>query len=249
MCFVLGFSPSWKVPVRSGGAEPTAHSCGPPHERSQLPGDYRAPGAWGGGRSTRAVALSSLPCLTPPFMSASLATLSFPPLPLLSLHLASFPCLPPSPSHRTWLCWLPLHPSCHPSSRTLRFHPPTPSRLLPPPLRWRPAPTPALPLCHLLPQPKTSHCHGAKARGGTNFPQVFSVHVQKAFPPFFHPSWCPHQAASKVTPLPGCTPALSQPGILLPPPSASWKQRARDAGGPRCPSLLLPPTFLFFSSS
>lgn len=114
MCFVLGFSPSWKVPVRSGGAEPTAHSCGPPHERSQLPGDYRAPGAWGGGRSTRAVALSSLPCLTPPFMSASLATLSFPPLPLLSLHLASFPCLPPSPSRCTWLCWLPLHPSCHP---------------------------------------------------------------------------------------------------------------------------------------
>lgn len=59
------------------------------------------------------MALSSLPCLTLPFISASLAMLSFPPLPLLSLHLASFPCLPPSPSHCTWLCWLPLHCSCH----------------------------------------------------------------------------------------------------------------------------------------
>lgn len=59
------------------------------------------------------MALSSPPCLTPPFISASLATLSFPLLPLLSLHLASFPCLPPSPSHCTWLCWLHLHCSCH----------------------------------------------------------------------------------------------------------------------------------------
>lgn len=186
MCFVLGFSPSWKVPVRSGGAEPTAHSCGPPHERSQLSGDYRAPGAWGGGRSTRAVALSSLLCLAPPFMSASLATLSFPLLPLLSLHLASFPCLPPSPSHCTWLCWLPLHCSCHPPPRTLHFHPSAPSRLLPPPLHCRPASTPALPFHHLPPQPKTSSCHGGKENFSTKIPQVFSVHVQKAFPLFSH---------------------------------------------------------------
>lgn len=97
----MGFSPSWKVPVRSGGAEPTAHSCGPPHERSQLLGDYRAPGAWGGGRSTRAVALSSLPCLTPPFISASLATLSFSSaaFALFALGLFSLPSPQPFSQH------------------------------------------------------------------------------------------------------------------------------------------------------
>lgn len=210
MCFVLGFSPSWKVPVRSGGAEPTAHSCGPPHERSQLLRDYRAPGAWGGGRSTRAVALSSLPCLTPPFISASLATLSFPPLPLLSLHLASFPCLPPSPSHCTWLCWLPLHCSCH----SLLLDPvlSSPNPQLPAHTLLHQCPgshVPDVPLHHLPPQPKTSLSNRGRRGVVQNLPQVFSICVQKAFPPFptcpdvptrllpgSHPSLCCHSQAS-----------------------------------------------------
>lgn len=148
------------------------------------------------------MALSSLPCLTPPFMSASLAMLSFPPLPLLSLHLASFPCLPPSPSRCTWLCWLPLHHSCRPPQGPCAFIPWPPATCSP--LHWRPAPTAALPFHHLLPHLKTSHCHGVKKRSGTKPPRVFSIHVQKALPSFFHQSCCPHQAASRVISLPRC---------------------------------------------
>lgn len=221
MCFALGFSPSWKVPVRSSGAEPTAHSCGPPHERSQLPGDYRAPGAWGGGRSTRAVALSSLPCLTPPFMSASLAMLSFPPLPLLSLHLASFPCLPPSPSRCTWLCWLPLHHSCRPPQGPCAFIPWPPATCSP--LHWRPAPTAALPFHHLPPHLKTSHCHGVKKRSGTKSPSGVLHPCSKSSSLFLPSVLLSPPDCFQSHPPPEMCPALSQPGILLSHPSTPSK--------------------------
>lgn len=110
------------------------------------------------------------------------------------------PALPTAPGCAGCLCTAPVT-----RPRTLRFHPPTPSRLLPPPLHWRPAPTPALPLHHLPPQSKTSHCHGGNERGGTKSPQVFSVHVQKAFPPFSHQSRCPTRL------LPGSSPSSGVP--------------------------------------
>lgn len=163
------------------------------------------------------MALSSLPCLTPPFMSASLATLSFPPLPLLSLHLASFPCLPPSPSHCTWLCWLPLHHSCHPPSQDPVLSSPDPQP---------PAPTsPALASCpHAGSAPPSSPspaqnlplpCGGR--RGVAQSPPRCSPSMsKKSFSPFL---------PSVLLSSPGCfqghsplrvCPALSQPGILFP---------------------------------
>lgn len=108
--FCVGFSPSWKVPLCGAAGLSRPHTAAGHHMRGgSSPGITEPREPQGVGRSTRAVALSSLPCLTPPFMSASLDTLSFSPPPLLSLHLASFPCLPPTPSLFTWLCWLPLH--------------------------------------------------------------------------------------------------------------------------------------------
>lgn len=142
------------------------------------------------------MALSSLPCLTPPFISASLATLSFPPLPLLSLHLASFPCLPPSPSHCTWLCWLPLHCSCH-------------SLLLDPVLSSpNPQLPPSCPHARCAPPSSPSPAQNLslqwrKERSSTkSAPGVLHL-CPKSFFPFPHLSWRPHQAASRLTSFPG----------------------------------------------
>lgn len=155
------------------------------------------------------MALSSLPCLTPPFISASLATLSFPPLPLLSLHLASFPCLPPRPSHCTWLCWLPLHGSCHspppgpcafiPRPPAVCSHPPAPvscprARCAPPS-----SPSPA----QNLPLPWGKERSSTKSALGVLHP------CPKSFSPFPHLSWCPHQAASRLASFPGVSCAVT----------------------------------------
>lgn len=222
MCFVLGFSPSWKVPVRSGGAKPTAHSCGPPHEKSQLPGDYRAPGAWGGGRSTRSMGLSSLPCLTPPFMSASLATLfSSAAFALFALGLFSLPSPQPFPLHLAVLA----------ASAPLLSPPQDPALSSPDP--QPPAPTsPALASC-----PYTSSAPPSSPSPAQNLPLPWAEGEEwhKVPPGVLHPcpeSFSPFLPSVLLSP-PGCfqdhspprvCPALSQPGILLPPPSASWKQ-------------------------
>lgn len=162
------------------------HTAAGHHMRgASSPGITEPREPWGGGRSTRAVALSSLPCLAPPFMSASLATLSFPPPPLLSLHLASFPCLPPTPS--------PLHLAVLAASAPLLcVPPPGPCAFIPrpqPPAPTSPAlaacPSPAVPLCDLPPHPQTSHRFGGKEGvAQAKSPLEFSLLHPKSFPPF-----------------------------------------------------------------
>lgn len=189
-CVLCWFLPLLESPsVRSSGAEPTAHSCGPPHERRQLPGDYRAPGAPGSRQEhpCRRSFISPLPhssfhvCLSGHalFFSTAFA--------LFALGLFSLP----SPHS------FPVHLAVLAASAPLPCPPPRPCTFIP--QLQPPAPTsPALAArscassapcdLHLHLHPQTlSPYHGGKHGSGTIGVPAGVLHpYQKSFSPFSH---------------------------------------------------------------
>lgn len=159
-----------------------------------------APAPWPFHLSPASLPLSSLPLWPCSLFLRCLCSLCTWPL-----FPAFPPALPTAPGCAGCLCTAPVTP--------LLLDPvlssPDPQLPAPTLLHRCPAPMPDVPLHHLPPQPKTSLCHGGRRGVAQSLPQEFSICVQKSFFPLPHRSWCPHQAASRLTSFPGVSCAVT----------------------------------------